>query len=84
MNEEHFTFHLLYKFPGTFANRKYEQLSTPKKPKMSDPTLITLLKMQPRYSQSSRENATPSGGTSPLASYKEVPTPASIAKIAHE
>ena len=34
---------------------------------------ITLLKMQSHYSQSSRENATPSSGTSPLASYKEVP-----------
>ena len=42
---------------------------------MCDPTLITLLKMQPHYSQSSRENATPSSGTSPLASYKEVPPP---------
>ena len=28
--------------------------------------------MQPHYSQSSRENATPSSGTSPLAYYKEV------------
>ena len=27
LNEEHFTFHLQYKYPGTFANRKYEQLS---------------------------------------------------------
>ena len=33
----------------------------------------TPLKMQPHYSrQSSREKATPSSGTSPLASYKEV------------
>ena len=31
--------------------------------------------MRPRYSQSSRENATPSSGTSPLASYKEVAPP---------
>ena len=37
--------------------------------------LVTLLKMRPRYSQSSRENATPSSGTSTLASYKEVLTP---------
>ena len=29
--------------------------------------------MRPHYSQSSRENETPSSGTSPLASYKEVP-----------
>ena len=29
--------------------------------------------MQPHYSQSSRENATPSSGTSPVASYREVP-----------
>ena len=75
MNEEHFTFHLQYKYPGTFANRKYEQLSYPKNPKMCDPILVTLLKMQRHYSQSSRENETPSSGTSPLASYKEVPPP---------
>ena len=31
--------------------------------------------MRPHYNQSSRENATPSSGTSPLASYKEVPSP---------
>ena len=40
---------------------------------MCDPILVTLLKMRPHYSQSSRENATPSSGTFPLASYKEVP-----------
>ena len=58
--------------PGTFANRKCEQLSYPKNAKMCDPILVTLLKMQPHYSQSGRENATSSTGTSPLASYKEV------------
>ena len=42
---------------------------------MCDPILYTPLKMQPHYSQSSRENATQSSGTSPLASYKEVPPP---------
>ena len=47
LNEEHFTFHLQYKYPDTFANRKYEQLSYPKNPKMCDPILVTLLKMQP-------------------------------------
>ena len=31
LNEEHFTFHLQYKHSGTFANRKYEELSYPKK-----------------------------------------------------
>ena len=32
--------------------------------------------MRPQYSQSNRENVTPSSGTFPLASYKEVsPTP---------
>ena len=40
---------------------------------MCDPILVTLLKMRPHHSQSSSENATPSSGTSPLASYKEVP-----------
>ena len=42
---------------------------------MCDPILVTLLKMGLHYSQSSRENATPSSGTSPLGSYKEAPPP---------
>ena len=63
LNEEHFTFHLQYKHSGTFANRKYEELSYPKNSE----------NVRPHYSQSSRENATPSSGTSPLVSYKEVP-----------
>ena len=53
LNEEHFTFHLQYKHSGTFTNRKYEELSYPKTQKMCDPFLVTLLKMQPHYSQSS-------------------------------
>ena len=57
---------------GTFANRKYEELSYPKNQKMCDPILVTLLKISPHYCQSSPENATPSSGTSPLVSYKEV------------
>ena len=48
---------------------------TQENPNMCDPILVTLLKMRPYYSPSSRENATPSSGTSPLASYKEVPPP---------
>ena len=36
---------------------------------MSDPILVTLLKIRPHYSQFSRENVTPSSGTSPLASF---------------
>ena len=48
---------------------------TPKNPKMCDTILVTLLKMRPLNSQFSREKATPSSGTSPLASYKEVPAP---------
>ena len=40
---------------------------------MWNPIPVTLLKMQPHYSQSSREHAIPSSGTSPLASYEEVP-----------
>ena len=31
--------------------------------------------MRPHFIQSSRENGTPTSGTSPLASYKEVPFP---------
>ena len=44
------TFHLKYKHSGTFANRKYEELSYAKNQKMCDPilmTLIALLKMRP-------------------------------------
>ena len=72
LNEEHFTFHIQFKHSVTLANRKYEELSHPKNHKKCDP-ILTLLKMRLNYSQSSRENATPSSGTSPLASYEEVP-----------
>ena len=75
LNEEHLTFHLRCKHSGTFANRKYEDLSYPKKTENFRPILVTLLKMQPQYSQSSRENATPSSGTSSSAFYKEVHSP---------
>ena len=34
-----------YKYSGTFANRKYEELSHNKNPKMNNPILVTLLKM---------------------------------------
>ena len=69
--KEHFTFHLQYKHSGTFANREYKELSYPKiQNLMCDPILVTLLKMRPPDSQSSRENP---AGTSLLASYKEVP-----------
>ena len=40
---------------------------------MCDPILATLLKVRPHYSQPSRENATPSSGTSPSAFCMEVP-----------
>ena len=54
---------------------------TKKNPKMSVPILVTLLKMRPHYSQSRHENVTPSSGTSPLASYKEVPCPPQLMVI---
>ena len=41
---------------------------------MYDP-IVTLLTMRPHNSLSSRENATPSSGTFPLAFYKKVPPP---------
>ena len=74
LNEEHFTCHLPYKHSGTFANHKYEERVslTPKNKKICNPVLVTLLKMRPHYSHFTRENAAPSSGTSPLASYKEV------------
>ena len=69
--------HLQNKHSGTFANRKCEELSHPKKSENVLPHswLVTLLKIRPHCSQSSRENATSSSDTSPLASYKEVRSP---------
>ena len=52
------------------------KISRPFLPQKSEnvrPILVTLLKMRPHYSQSSRKNATPSSDTSQLASKKEVP-----------
>ena len=43
LNEEHFTFHLQYNHSGTFANRKYEELSYPKNQKMWNPSIVDLL-----------------------------------------
>ena len=49
---------------------------------MCDTILVTLLKMRPLNIQFSREKATPSSGTSPLASYKEIASPPwGIAKL---
>ena len=85
MNEEHFTFHLQYKSSGMFANRKYEELSYPQKTENVQPhssnsvenetPLLACEQALLFWRVSSRENATPSSGTSPLASYKEVPPP---------
>ena len=75
LNKDHFTFHLQYKHSGTFANHKHEELCYPKNQKLRDLILVTLVKMWPHDSPSSSENATPSSGTSPIASYKEVPPP---------
>ena len=88
LNEEHFTCRLQYKHSGTFAYRKYEELFYSKRSENVRPHSLTsnsienatpciivnpVVKMRPHRSQSSRENATPSSGTSPVASYKEVP-----------
>ena len=48
LNEEQFTFHLQYKHSGTFANRKYEELSYPQKSENVQP-----------HSSNCMENATP-------------------------
>ena len=48
LNEELFTLHLQYKHSGSFANRKYEKLSYPKKSENVWP-----------HSSASIENATP-------------------------
>ena len=73
LNEEHFLFSYSTNILLLLLTVDMKNCLTPKYPKMCDPILVTLLKMRPHYSQSSRENATPSSGTSPLASYKKVP-----------
>ena len=58
------------------ANRKFEGLPCPKKSGNVGPhSSNSIRKMLPHHSHSSCENATPSSGTFPLASYKEVPPP---------
>ena len=54
----------------------------PHNPESCYPVLVVLLKIQPHYSQSSLENATPSSGTSQLAYYKKVPYWTTIVKVA--
>ena len=61
LNEEHFTFIYSTNILVRLLTVNMKNCLTPKNPKM--------------YSQSSRENVTPSSGTSPLAYYKEVPPP---------
>ena len=80
LNEEHFTFHLQYKHLvrlltvtwRTFLPQKSESVRTHSS---------NSIEMQPHYSQPSRENATPSSSTTPLASYKEVAPPAGSASL---
>ena len=51
-----------------------EELSYPKTQKMSDHILVTLLKTQPHYGQSTQSwTRNPAQRHIPLASYKEVP-----------
>ena len=57
------------------APRKYEKLSYPKKSENVRAHSSTFIENATHYSQSSRENATPSSGLFSLASYKEVPPP---------
>ena len=50
-----------------FENPVYQNFLIPEIPKMCDSILVTLLKIQPHYSQSSWENATPSSGHIPIS-----------------
>ena len=46
-DEEHFNFHPQDEDSGTFANRKYEELSYPRKSEMRDPILVTIKNATP-------------------------------------
>ena len=64
-----------------FLNPCLPECLIPKISKICDPTLVTLLKKEPHYSQSSCENATPSSGTSPVVFYWEtLPPPSGLFK----
>ena len=54
---------------------RYLNFLTPQILKMGDLILLTLIKMQPQNSQSSRENATPSSGTSHQPITRKYPHP---------
>ena len=58
------------------------RISLPKNPENCHPILVALLKIQPHYSQSNRENVSPSSVTSQLAYYKKVPYWTTIVKVA--
>ena len=45
---------------------------------MRDPIAVVTIENAAHFSQSSRENAIPSSGTSPLISYEEVPLPQAL------
>ena len=52
---------------------------------MCDPILVSRLEMQPHHSQSSRENASPSGGTSLHPYFWEVRLPSALyLKLAYQ
>ena len=59
----------------------YEELSYSPKCENIQPHSSISIENAPRYSQCSLENATPSSGTSPLASCKEVPPRGQISPI---
>ena len=75
LNEQHFSLYLRKNILVRLLTVNMKNCLTLKKSDMWDPILVhvTLWKTRPHYSQSGRENVTPSSGTSPLASYKEVP-----------
>ena len=75
LNEEHSTFHVRYEHSGTFADRKYEQLSYPQKSEnvLSHSSNSIEKATQLQSIQSWRSD--PIQQDIPLASYKEVPPP---------
>ena len=59
-----------------------ENQALPQKSENVRPHSSNAIENATHYSQSSRENVTPLGGTSPLASYKEVPLPPDCVRLA--
>ena len=73
--------HLQYNILVRLLTVNMKNCLNPKTPKMCDPIVVTLLKMRPHYSQSSRENATPIQRHIPISLLQGSTTPGESTQV---